>query len=218
MSLTNLSALRSTWSLRRQLGLWQVMRWQGTPWLCAVLAALALLVGCEGELGLRTANGAGGPPVLMPSADAGVRADASAITDAAWARPDAFVAPGCAPACAGAQCGSDGCGGSCGSCAAGSTCSAARQCEAQPPTGGTHAVTLYGTSSCGYCRRAREFFAANHVAFTDRDLEAPGVVEEAFERVHDLTGEYRVSTPTVIIDDQVMLGWSEPACRELLGL
>ena len=79
-------------------------------------------------------------------------------------------------------------------------------------------MILYGTSTCGYCIRAREFFRDNGVTFSDRSLENQAVVDEAFERVHALTGEYRLATPTVIIDDEVMLGWSEAQCRSLLGL
>ncbi len=197
-----------------------------SPGARSTLTAIALLsslfvLACDGELGIRsTLAPGGGPPVLMPGTDAGPRADAAfESSDAHWQAPDAYVPPSCQPSCAGRACGPDGCGGSCGTCGAGTTCNASYQCEpTTPPTGGTHAVTLYGTSSCGYCIRARQFFDANDVTFNDRDLNAPGVVDEAFERVHDLTGEYRVSTPTVIIDDEVMLGWSEAECRRLLGL
>jgi len=185
------------------------------------LLAVFFALGCEGELGFSASRTpVGEAPTLMPGTDAGPRADAAfASSDAHWQAPDAFVPPSCTPQCAGRACGNDGCGGSCGTCGAGTTCNPSNQCEpTAPPTGGTHAVTLYGTSSCGYCIRARQFFDANDVTFTDRDLNAPGVVDEAFERVHALTGEYRVSTPTVIIDNEVMLGWSEAECRRLLGL
>ena len=178
------------------------------------------LAACEGRLGIEGISGpSGGPPVLMPSADAGL-----VSSDAYWHPPDAYVPPSCTPQCAGRACGPDGCGGSCGACAAGATCNASYQCESLPPTGGgsgsggTHAVTLYGTSSCGYCIRARQFFRDNAVNFADRDLGDPSVVDEAFERVHALTGEYRLATPTIIIDDHVMLGWSEAQCRSDLGL
>jgi len=192
----------------------------------SVVAALTLLsslfvVACDGELGIRaTSTPFADPPAIMPGTDAGPRADAAfASSDAHWQAPDAYVPPSCMPQCAGRACGNDGCGGSCGTCGAGTTCNASQQCEpTAPPTGGTHAVTLYGTSSCGYCIRARQFFEANDVTFNDRDLNAPGLVDEAFERGHPPTGEYPVSTPTVIIDDEVMLGWSEAECRRLLGL
>lgn len=182
--------------------------------LLGALAAL-LLVACDAELGIatRASRSDGGGPMLMPSTDAGL-----ATSDAFWQAPDAYVPPSCAPQCAGRQCGPDGCGGTCGACATGTTCNAAYQCQPSAPTGGTHAVTLYGTSSCGYCVRARRFFRDNGVAFTDRDLSSPAVLDEALQRVHALTGEYRVATPTIIIDDEVMLGWSEARCRTLLGL
>ncbi|GAB4212579.1 MAG: hypothetical protein OHK0013_35510 [Sandaracinaceae bacterium] len=165
------------------------------------------------------AERAGEPPVIMAGRDAGYAGtDAARVVDAAWAPPDAYTAPGCTPSCGGRQCGPDGCGGVCGTCAAGTSCNTSYQCVATPPPGGTHAVTLYGTASCGYCRRARDFLRANDVAFTDRDLNAPGVIDEAFARVHALTGEYRVATPTAIIDDRVIFGWNESEYRRLLGL
>ncbi|MBX7194189.1 MAG: glutaredoxin family protein [Sandaracinaceae bacterium] len=189
--------------------------------LCAGLLVLTFVLGaCEGQLGIASgaSNAGGGPPVLMSSPDAGF-----ASSDAYFQAPDAFAPPSCTPSCGGRQCGPDGCGGSCGACAAGFTCNASLQCEPVPSggtggTGGTHAVTLYGTSSCGYCIRAREFFHDNGVTFADRNLEDSAVVEEAFNRVYELTGEYRLATPTIIIDDEVMLGWSEAACRSRLGL
>lgn len=40
-------------------------------------------------------------------------------------------------------------------------------------------VVMYSTKSCGFCRRLKEFFRANNVAYTEKDLDAsPGYRQE----------------------------------------
>jgi hypothetical protein len=75
-----------------------------------------------------------GADALGPGGDAEPASDAPAATDA--------PAAGCVPACAGAECGDDGCGGSCGACPGGQTCDAssgacgpAGLCPPQAPYG-----------------------------------------------------------------------------------
>lgn len=201
-----------------------------SPLLWALAVASVFHAACEGDLTLSTGASQGtpgnpppGPPMIAPPTqnptDGGL-----GRSDANYPAPDAYIPPSCRPYCDGRQCGADGCGGVCGQCASGTTCNAASQCEALPPAGGdpgggpTHQVTLYGTEWCGYCTQAKRFFNANDIPFTDRDLDEPGVSEEAYERVYELTGRYNVATPTVIIDDHVMLGWSEGQAREYLGM
>ena len=197
------------------------------PLLRVLAAASFLIAACEGDLtisSLRSTGGStGGPPMILPPSESPT--DGGLLrSNASFAAPDAYVPPSCVPFCDGRQCGADGCGSVCGTCGEGTVCNAASQCEALPPVGNdpgggtTHQVTLYGTTWCGYCQQAKRFFQSNDIAFTDRDLDEPGVTEEAFERVYELTGRYSVSTPTVIVDDHVMLGWSESQCRDYLGL
>jgi len=42
-------------------------------------------------------------------------------------------------------------------------------------------VVLYGTQWCGYCKRQREFFASNQIAFADVDVEASLPAKAAYE-------------------------------------
>ncbi|MCB9594690.1 MAG: glutaredoxin family protein [Sandaracinaceae bacterium] len=193
------------------------------PLLLALSCLLLLIGACEGDLALSTTNASqatpSSPPMITLPTDGGLQR-----SDAAFDLPDAYIPPSCVPYCTNRECGADGCGSVCGVCPSGTACNASDQCEALPPVGGdpgggtTHTVTLYGTSWCGYCQQAKRFFQDNNVPFTDRDLDEPGVTEEAYDRVYELTGRYSVSTPTVIVDDHVMLGWSEGECRSYLDL
>jgi hypothetical protein len=69
----------------------------------------------------------------------------------------------CVPACAGKQCGSDGCGGSCGTCAAGQTCSASNQCVAScvPACAGKQCGSDGCGGSCGTCATGQTCSASN---------------------------------------------------------
>jgi hypothetical protein len=53
--------------------------------------------------------------------------------------------PPCVPACAGRDCGADGCGGQCGPCPAPATCSAQGQCLCDPP------CTMGAVCQAGQC-------------------------------------------------------------------
>jgi len=59
----------------------------------------------------------------------------------------------CAPACAGKQCGSDGCGGTCGTCASGKVCDATSQCIAActPACAGKQCGGDGCGGTCGTC-------------------------------------------------------------------
>lgn len=206
--------------------------------LALVLSTLSLLAlgACEGRFGTTDRGLSRGG---MRESDAGqtdagrivLRFDRdAAMPDAgvsdAWA-PDARVAdawtpppPSCTPSCAGRECGTDGCGGSCGSCSASETCSAAQQCEPNPPTGGTHAVTMYGASWCGACAAARAFFMANGVTYTYRNVEDPSVQAELVAQARALGYpiEGSIALPVLVVDATMTEGWSEARVRGQLGL
>jgi len=59
----------------------------------------------------------------------------------------------CVPACAGKECGPDGCGASCGSCPAGEACNPSGQCVCAPDCQGRECGLdpVCGTQSCGTC-------------------------------------------------------------------
>ena len=72
-------------------------------------------------------------------------------------------------------------------------------------------VVLYATSWCGYCKMTREFFAANGIRYTEQDIEQSST---AYKAHRNLGGN---GVPLVVVGDQVIKGWNEPALRQMLG-
>ena len=71
-------------------------------------------------------------------------------------------------------------------------------------------VVLYSTAWCGYCRKAREFFAANGIRYVEYDIEKnPAAFSE-----HRRPGGRGV--PLITVGDDVVKGYNEPALRQLL--
>ncbi len=75
-------------------------------------------------------------------------------------------------------------------------------------------VTMYATSWCGFCYRARHFLDENNVPYTKIDIEAD---EAAALRVEQWNRGNR-TVPTIDIDGEVYTNPSAAQLRELLGL
>ncbi len=75
-------------------------------------------------------------------------------------------------------------------------------------------VTMYATSWCGFCHRARLFLDENNVPYTEIDIEAD---EAAAMRVEQWNRGNR-TVPTIDIDGEVYTNPSAAQLRELLGL
>ena len=74
-------------------------------------------------------------------------------------------------------------------------------------------VTIYSTPSCHFCHAAKEYFAANNVAFSEFDVAAD--IEKRKEMV-EMTGQMGV--PVIRIDNDVVVGFDEAKVKELLGV
>jgi len=87
-----------------------------------------------------------------------------------------------------------------------------------PGKNNAHRISFYGLSTCGWCRKAKEFLDANSVEYdyTFVDLCAGDEKAAAAARVRELNP--RGSYPTVQIDDEVLVGYDEDRLRELLGV
>jgi mycoredoxin len=72
-------------------------------------------------------------------------------------------------------------------------------------------VTLYATAWCGYCKAAREFFAANNIPFKEYDIEKS---QEGKKLYAALGGKGAV--PLIEIRDSVLRGFNEQAIRKAL--
>lgn len=66
----------------------------------------------------------------------------------------------------------------------------------------TRHVTLYATSWCGYCAKARQHFRANNIPYTEHDIEK----SESARRMYDQLGGNGV--PVILVGDRRMNGFS----------
>jgi len=79
-------------------------------------------------------------------------------------------------------------------------------------------VKMYTLSTCSHCRRTKEFFRNQGIdfEFIDVDLLTGDERRAVIERVRKLNP--RVSYPTILIGDRVIVGFQEREIREALGL
>ena len=87
--------------------------------------------------------------------------------------------------------------------------------SAQAPAKATGAatrapVTMFATSWCPYCRKAREYFAANNIPYTELDIEKS---EDAKQRYRALGGK---GVPVILVGEGRLNGFSEQRLAQLL--
>jgi len=70
-------------------------------------------------------------------------------------------------------------------------------------------VTMYSTSWCGYCRKARQVFTRQNIPFRELDIEKDAGAKEAY----DALGGHGV--PLILIDDAQMTGFDIRAFKRL---
>uniref|UniRef100_A0A7C4GHA0 Glutaredoxin family protein n=1 Tax=candidate division WOR-3 bacterium TaxID=2052148 RepID=A0A7C4GHA0_UNCW3 len=85
-----------------------------------------------------------------------------------------------------------------------------------PGKNNRHRVTFYGLSTCGWCRKAKEFLDANGIEYDYIFVDlCEGEEKTAVAaRVRELNP--RGSFPTIQIDDSVVVGFDEDRLQELL--
>ncbi|MBI2003369.1 MAG: glutaredoxin family protein [Parcubacteria group bacterium] len=75
------------------------------------------------------------------------------------------------------------------------------------------AVKIYTTSTCVYCKGAKEYFKEKGIQYEEVNLsEEPDKVQEMVQ----LTGQMGV--PVILIDGKVIVGFNRGAIDEALGL
>jgi glutaredoxin len=58
-----------------------------------------------------------------------------------------------------------------------------REQSLAPPAASEAPIVMYSTTWCGYCKKARAYFAEHHLAFVDKDIEKdPAAAEEMREK------------------------------------
>lgn len=77
-------------------------------------------------------------------------------------------------------------------------------------------VKMYGLSGCNHCRHCKEFLESKHVDFdcVFVDLLSGEEREQAIMEVRKLNPE--ISFPTLIIGDQIIVGFDEEAIERAL--
>lgn len=81
----------------------------------------------------------------------------------------------------------------------------------------TAQVTMYSTSSCPYCKMAKEFFQHHNVEFTNYNV---GDDKEKAEEM--LTKTAQTGVPVIVIkkgtEEDVVVGFDQQKLSELLGI
>lgn len=75
-----------------------------------------------------------------------------------------------------------------------------------------NAVVLYATEWCGYCKKTREFFKDNNIAFIEFDVEKS---KEGKKEYNQLKGK---GVPLVVINGKVIRGYNPSLMKETLQL
>jgi len=74
-------------------------------------------------------------------------------------------------------------------------------------------VIMYTTPTCGWCRRTKDYFQEHNVSYIEKDVSSDSAARaEMFEK----SGQMGV--PVITIDDDVVVGFNQPALAQLLGL
>ncbi|WP_078120890.1 glutaredoxin domain-containing protein [Thiosocius teredinicola] len=70
-------------------------------------------------------------------------------------------------------------------------------------------VVLYSASWCGYCKKAKQYFRSNNIAFTEYDIEKSAKAKREYDRL----GARGV--PVILVGKQRMNGFSEKGFERL---
>lgn len=72
-----------------------------------------------------------------------------------------------------------------------------------------NSVVMYGTSWCGYCKKARNYFRSKNIAFTDLDVETNAIAKAKFNA---LGGR---GVPVILVGDMRINGFNEAAFEKI---
>lgn len=77
----------------------------------------------------------------------------------------------------------------------------------------TSDVTIYSTPACGYCKKAKAFFADNDVEYTEHDVSDN---KEKREEMVQKSGQMGV--PVIIVNDEIIVGFDKDKLTQVLNL
>lgn len=72
-------------------------------------------------------------------------------------------------------------------------------------------VTIYSTPTCHFCHAAKDFFAANNVAYTEHN-----VATDLDKRKEMIDKSGQMGVPVITVGDEVIVGYDERRLKELL--
>src|SRR4030095_14143357 len=82
---------------------------------------------------------------------------------------------------------------------------------------GPPVVTLYGTSWCGACRAARQYFAARKIPFADKDIERDADAARELAAKAAKMGIPTDRVPVIDVRGRLLLGFDKARIEMLLG-
>ena len=86
-------------------------------------------------------------------------------------------------------------------------------------TNNKHKVLMYALSTCGWCKKTKDFLRNSDVEYEYIDVDLCSVEERAQIREDILKRGGRLSFPTLIIDDETLItGSNERRIREALDI
>jgi len=74
-------------------------------------------------------------------------------------------------------------------------------------------IIIYGTDSCPWCHKAREFMKEHKVKFTDKNV---GEDQKAAQEMIKKSGQQGV--PVIDVDGEIIVGFDEDRLRSLLKI
>ncbi|MFZ3020286.1 MAG: glutaredoxin domain-containing protein [Minisyncoccia bacterium] len=74
-------------------------------------------------------------------------------------------------------------------------------------------VVIYSTPNCTYCNMAKDFFAANNVAYETID-----VASDPVRRQEMIEKSGQMGVPVILIDDEMIVGFNKRMLATLLGV
>src|SRR3954464_13536457 len=90
---------------------------------------------------------------------------------------------------------------------------------APPPTtaGGPPVVTIYGTSWCGACKAARQYFTSRKIPFADKDIEHDADAARELAAKAAKMGIPTDRVPVIDVRGRLLLGFDRARIEMLLG-
>ncbi len=74
-------------------------------------------------------------------------------------------------------------------------------------------VSIYTTSSCIYCRKAKDLFQKHNISYTEYN-----VMTDVVKRDEMIKRTGQMGVPVIEIDEALIVGFDEHKIRELLGI